>query len=287
MASSSYSNVFERSKNLKTRFTALWQTRDGETLNVSGMIKRIGGDVFGIAEVQTTLLGGKPAGRAVNESLFTASSARGVEDKLRQHFQKVGITRDIDPLKIAMEKEARERNRGSAHTERTVSREPVAPAPEPKKIFGIDESDTAALRALFDAVFFQWAVSNKDLAEFSDVGKTPEQIAIAQTNVRKNLSQMTARLVDWARRGKISVLDLRAVKDAEVFLRQRHNWFGQRKRGEPMASEYVAPSEPSFEPEEPAFNPRTATFEELQQRVVAERRKTMALKNLKGDEFTK
>lgn len=246
------------SKNLATRFRARWTTKDGETLNVAGVIKRLGGDMFGISDVQVTLLGGKPAHRALDGSVFTALSQRGVVEKLNKYLSKVSVTHDVDPLKLEMEKDRRERNRETSYTEGSVKRE-AAPEPAEKLVFGLKVGDPA-LGKIFEAACSVWVRQHS--SEFDGTGMTDGQRALAVENMNANIRSMARLLERWALGGQIKACTAQEVQDARVWLEQRGFWKPiRRQRGQSAGREYFPAPEAAPEPAE--VDPRKLSFAEL------------------------
>lgn len=271
-----YGNAFQRAANRPLRFTANWRTTDGEQLQVSGIIANVaGGRIWITRDATATLPGGKPAQHT--PPTISGSSLGDLQDKLERTFSRVVISRDRDPLKIEMEHDQRQRNRSSAHAERTVSQQPVVQQESPK-VFGLAPDDKENLAKLFNQAFRSWAFEHKDLEEYSDRNKTPEQIAQAQANLRQNVASMSELIFHWARTGHLKVLDASALDEAEAFLKQRHHWFVQRKRGEPMATPFTPP-----EPAAPKLmqkSARSMSFEELRQIERARQRRVLREKGL-------
>jgi hypothetical protein len=275
-----YANPFVRNAQRKTRFEGTYKSSGGELIRYTGTIVNIGsGAIWTVQDVKGTLaLSGKPAGLSLNTEKFQAPSLDGLRQKLASVLGGLQIWKDEDSLRAEMEADEKARRRGSSYVPGSVKRE-AAPAPEPKKIFGLDPSDNAGLAKLFDTAFYAWAIENRDTAEFSDKGKTPEEIAQAKRDLEKNIAGMSTLLMEWARKGTITVLSLQEVRDAAAFLKQRGHWFGQRERGKPMASEYVSQPEAESTPEPAEKDPRSMTFEELQQ---IERERQQRVRREKG-----
>lgn len=281
-----YGNAFQRAANRPFKFTANWRTPDGEHLQVSGILANIaGGRLWVTRDATATLLGGKPAHRTPPS--ITGNSLGDLQDKLERTFSRVVISRERDPLKAAIAHDRSVRNRSSAYTEkRTIRREPALAKPAEKLIFGLKLGDPALAR-IVRAACIDWARQHADLFELDRAAMSDGARALAIERGQANLRSVARLLEQWALTGKISCCTAQEVEDAHAWLEQRHYWQPiQRKRGQSMGWEYFPEPEPT-EPAQSEFNPRTAPFEELKKRVLAERRRTMARKNLKGDEYVK
>lgn len=275
-----YKNVFDRQVDRKFKFRGA--TKDPDILSrviyTGEIVPAAGGRFYTITNVRGRMLNNNTdTGRTLDASQFTGRSRREVQQKLTRALESVSFTDSGDPLRNELAEAQRARNRSSAHTERTVTREPVQAEPQEKLVFGLKVGDPA-LGKIFEAACADWV--RQHASEFDGSDMTPSQRAVAVERMQTNIRSMSRLLEQWALTGKIRVLTAQEVEDARVWLKQRHRWQPiHRKHGETIGREYF-PEPDERKPEPAAKDPRSLSFEELRQIEKNRQRRVQRDKNL-------